>query len=332
MATQPPTPVFLFSLPRSGSTLLQRILAAHPDVATSSEPWVLLPLIMSRRPGAVYATYRHEDAVRAIDDFSNSLSGGASSFDRALRDFVLELYRRSASEAVRYFVDKTPRYHLIADELMHLFPEAKCIFLWRNPLSVASSLIRTWGHGRWNLFRHEVDLDTGLMNLVASYRAHESDVLALQYEELVENPVVVTHRAFEYLELDFHPEVLESFADVSLSGGMGDKTGVKYGASISVDSKDTWPEQVTSSLRKAWLGRYVDRIGQEALATMGYQKEAILESLKNVQTGNRTFFDDLARLVYGNVYRRFDDLVEWRSRRYLQSLGGSPTQHLTCLS
>src|SRR5919107_2181016 len=40
-----PTPLFLLSLPRSGSTLAQRILAAHGGIATTSEPWILLPYL-----------------------------------------------------------------------------------------------------------------------------------------------------------------------------------------------------------------------------------------------------------------------------------------------
>jgi hypothetical protein len=43
-----PTPLFLLSLPRSGSTLAQRILAAHGGIATTSEPWILLPYLYVR--------------------------------------------------------------------------------------------------------------------------------------------------------------------------------------------------------------------------------------------------------------------------------------------
>jgi hypothetical protein len=40
-----PTPIFLLLLPCSGSTLAQRILAAHEGIATTSEPWILLPYL-----------------------------------------------------------------------------------------------------------------------------------------------------------------------------------------------------------------------------------------------------------------------------------------------
>ena len=328
---QSPTPVFVFSLPRSGSTLLQKILAAHPRVATSSEPWILLPLIMARRPGAAYAIYRHEDAVRAMDEFSRSLVGGRAAFDRALHDFVIDLYRRASPGDVSYFVDKTPRYHLIADEVIHLFPEAKFIFLWRNPLSVAASMIRTWGSGHWNLFRHRVDLEIGLPHLVETYRAHKSEVVAVRYEDLVEEPVSVTERVFRYLDLDFRAEVLQEFADVTLRGGMGDTTGIMYGAKISQSSTDAWPTVVTSSLRKAWLRRYIDTIGKDALATMGYERDSLLESLRAVDTSNRTLADDVLRMAYGVGYRNFDRLVEWRSRRYLRNTRGHVPEVNSCV-
>lgn len=59
------TPLFLFSLPRSGSTLAQRMLAAHPAVATVTEPWILLPFLYARKEEGVYAEYRH-DHLRPI--------------------------------------------------------------------------------------------------------------------------------------------------------------------------------------------------------------------------------------------------------------------------
>ncbi|MBA3701438.1 MAG: sulfotransferase [Rubrobacteraceae bacterium] len=43
------TPLFLLSLPRSGSTLAQRFLAAHDAIATASEPWILLPYFYTLR-------------------------------------------------------------------------------------------------------------------------------------------------------------------------------------------------------------------------------------------------------------------------------------------
>jgi hypothetical protein len=61
--------IFVFSLPRTGSTLLQRIIATQPDVATASEPWILIPYLYTLRENGVYAEYGHRMMVRAVEDF-----------------------------------------------------------------------------------------------------------------------------------------------------------------------------------------------------------------------------------------------------------------------
>ena len=127
---------------------------------------------------------------------------------------------------------------------MHLFPQAKFIFLWRNPISVSSSIIRTWGKGNWNLFRYRIDLEHGPHNLVETYRAHAETAIAIQYEQLVRDPQSVSKRLFEYLELDYQSEVPDGFEGVELKGSMGDRTGMRYGASISTDSLTAWSEML----------------------------------------------------------------------------------------
>ena len=62
------------------------MLSVHPEIATTAEPWFLLPLLYSvRRPG-VYAEYGHRTAVRAIDDFSARSSAGSEAYLEEVRD------------------------------------------------------------------------------------------------------------------------------------------------------------------------------------------------------------------------------------------------------
>ena len=39
-----------------------------------------------------------------------------------------------------------------------MFPDAKVIFLWRNPLAVVASIVETWTKGKWNVDRWQGDL------------------------------------------------------------------------------------------------------------------------------------------------------------------------------
>lgn len=83
------TPVFLFSLPRAGSTLVQRILASHPAIAATAEPWFLLPLLSTYANIEVSAEYVHRAAKAGISDFVNTLPQGFDTYAEELREFVL---------------------------------------------------------------------------------------------------------------------------------------------------------------------------------------------------------------------------------------------------
>lgn len=79
--------IFIASQPRSGSTLLQSVLSNKSHVATTSEPWFLLPLLSMFDPDRVSAYYNHKLAVRAISDFTSKI-GRSEVFDKAVRNFA----------------------------------------------------------------------------------------------------------------------------------------------------------------------------------------------------------------------------------------------------
>ena len=126
--------IFLISLPRSGSTLLQRILGGHPDIATLAEPWVMLhPLYALKRAG-IETEYDAVLAREALDDFLGQIDGGETAYVEGVRRFAGDLYARAlARQGKRLFLDKTPRYYRIIPELRQVFPRAKFIILLRNP-------------------------------------------------------------------------------------------------------------------------------------------------------------------------------------------------------
>src|SRR5438309_4568144 len=99
-------PIFIFSVSRSGSTLVQRVIAAHEGVATASEPWLLLPHAYALRPDGVRAEYFHPLMARALQDFCATLPDGVEDYRRGIREFALGLYQRAAGDGARYFLDK----------------------------------------------------------------------------------------------------------------------------------------------------------------------------------------------------------------------------------
>ena len=72
-----PQLLFLISPPRSGSTMLQRMLASHSQIHTHPEPHLLTPLHYLGYYATVDAApYDHVNAARALREFTEELPGG----------------------------------------------------------------------------------------------------------------------------------------------------------------------------------------------------------------------------------------------------------------
>lgn len=293
------TPIFLLSLPRSGSTLAQRVLAAHPQIATTAEPWILLPHLYATRERGIAAEYTQPIAARAIGEFVHALPEGERDYRQALHDFVIDLYTRAAGDGATYFLDKTPRYHYVVEDLFETFPEARVVFLWRNPLAIVASIVETWTKGRWNVDRWQGDL-RGIAPLVDAYGAHRETTVAVRYEELVSRPLDTWPSIFAHLGLPFDEALLARFSDVSLEGSMGDPTGVHRYTTISDDSLEKWRTTLANPYRKRWCREYLRWIGPDRLALMGYDLDDLLAQIDEIGDSPRSVASDA---VHGGYWR-----------------------------
>jgi sulfotransferase family protein len=288
-------PIFVFSVSRSGSTLVQRIIAAHEGVATASEPWLLLPYAYTLRASGVDAEYVHPLMVEAIADFCDELPGGSGDYRAELRECALRLYEKAAGAHARHFLDKSPPYCLVAAEIMDLFPEAKFVFLWRNPLSIVASVIRTWGP--WSPTLFQADLFTGLPRLVAAYEQGAPRAYAVRFEDLVAGDQDRWRTLMSYLEIEFEPDALQRFAQVELNGRMGDPVGVKRYSTLSSEPSQKWKSTLANPLRRAWCRRYLSYLGSQRLSVMGYDLAQILAELDAQPASMDALLPDLGHLL-----------------------------------
>jgi len=300
------TPVFIFSLPRAGSTLLQRMVAAHPDVATSSEPWLLLPLMdMLQHREQTFTTYGHGMAVTAIREFVNEMDGDVTAFHEEMREFIYRLYRHAAKNGEHYFLDKTPRYHSICKQIIQLFPDAKFIFLFRHPLAVVASMLETFADGKWYLYGNRVDLYDGLAALTEGYSEYRDWVLKVNYENLLLDPASEMKRIFAYLGMTTESEAWRHFHEVEIRGHMKDPTGIGQYKDISTEPLNKWTTTFGNVYRIRWARRYIEWIGSERLHIMGYDADLLTAELDAVPTLYTGIAGDIARSLYG----------EWRTRQ-----------------
>ncbi len=263
------SPVFIFSLPRSGSTLLQRIIVSTGQVASTSEPWMLLPFVYANKKDGLLSRYWHNYAVKGFGEFVAGLPGGEDDYRAELRHFVLSLYEKRSQDK-KYFLDKTPRYHLICEDIYKIFPEAKIIVLWRNPLAVVASILSSWCKNRWKISLFKVDTIDGLSGLLSFCKNNGDNIHKIKYEDLALNPEAVIQGICSYLEIEYDSRCLEDFGKVKLDGSLGDKTGVKKYQVLSPDSIDSWVHGFDNHLRLRWASRYLKSLGAENLKTMGY--------------------------------------------------------------
>ena len=309
-------PIFVFSITRSGSTLVQRVIAAHDGVATVSEPWLLLPYLYTLRTEGVVAEYTHPLMVEAVEDFCGELPGGAEDYRSELRDFVLRLYQRAAGDGARFFLDKSPPYYFIADDIIRLFPEGKFVFLWRNPLSIVASIIETWQQGHWHPTAFREDLFIGLPRLVSAYLAHRDRVHSIRFEDLVNGDKGPWKSLMDYLEIEFDTNALDRFSNVKLNGRMGDQIGVRQYSKLSTEPTQKWTQTIHNPLRKAWCDRYLRFLGEERLAAMGYERDRLLDELSSQPLRFSSLLADLSRFA-GDVAK---EPVRARARRH--GIGG----------
>lgn len=306
----PIRPIFIFSLPRAGSTLLQRVIATHSGISTASEPWILLPQFYALRQEGFQAEYGHVTAARALEDFCAILPRTRQGYLDEVREFALRLYRKAAEPRAQYFLDKTPRYHLVVEEIIPLFPDGRFVFLWRNPLAVVASIVETWG----GLKRFEIDLYTGLTNLVSAAQRFDDQVLALRYEDLLSEPERELDRISTYLGLELGGKAISEFAEVSLGGRMGDKTGrFKYRA-LSTEPLHKYRVALSNPLLKNWCHGYIKWIGEARLSTMGYSLSELEAELAGIHPDVVRLCRDMARGIRRRVRRKAARIVRPRPK------------------
>lgn len=225
----------------------------------------------------------HQTQHDAIVDFLAQHPNGQAIFDEAARAFAHTLYENVVAETdSRYFLDKTPRYTLISNDILRAFPDAKFIALVRHPLSIAASVFSTWNKAYWNPAKHHADFYTGMEKLALALEKNEKIILKVSYEDLVSAPEEVVNRICRFLEIEFEPSVLTDFAKTRFEGRMGDPTGVARYSSISSESLSSWRLHCRGFVRKFWLRRWIRKIGQQRLNTLGYDESQLLNDIANL--------------------------------------------------
>lgn len=197
-------PIFIFGLPRTGTTLVERILSSHPDVFAAGEltHFALAMKQAARTPGP-YVLDRDTLAAASHLDFA--------ALGRCYIDST-----RPRTGRTRRFIDKMPLNFFYAGFIHRALPRARLICLRRNALDTCLSNYRQLFATSFSYYNYAYDLlDIGRYYqqfdaLMRHWRESMPDTfLEVQYEHVVENLEREARRILEFCGLSYRPEVLD---------------------------------------------------------------------------------------------------------------------------
>src|SRR5207253_2197228 len=217
--------IFLIGAPRSGTTLLARMMGTHSAIYQRAEPHLITPIAHLGFYGSVQkAPYDPVNAEQAIHELVADLPRGEEDYLDALRAYTDTLYGRMLATAPgkRFFLDKTPAYALVLPFLTKLYPKAHYVVLTRHPLAVLSSWVESFFDGDYRVaLDHNPLLARYVPALARMLREKPVPFAHVRYEELVRDPETHFRRVCDHLGIPFEAEAIaygERGADALCSG------------------------------------------------------------------------------------------------------------------
>jgi len=251
-AADPKAHVFLVGFPRSGTTLLENVLAAHPDVVSLEEKECFAPdtLDYLMVPDGLerLARITPEEAVRQREHYWSAAR------------------THGAEVRGKVFIDKMPLRSVALPAIAKLFPDAQVLFARRDPRDVVLSCFRR----RFGMNRSMFQLLTldgaaayydAVMKLSEIYRQllplpqHE-----VRYESLVDDLEGTTRAVCDFLGLQWTEEMM-NFAARATTRGISTPSAAQVARGLNRDGQGAWRRYLDEMapilpLLEPWVSRF----------------------------------------------------------------------------
>jgi hypothetical protein len=182
-------PVFILCSVRSGSTLLRMILNSHSELYAPHE------LHLSQLKVTMGNRY--------VTDAMTELGWTEQELTHLLWDRVLDA--ALARSGKRTLVEKTPHHAFMWSRIARCWPDARFIFLLRDPAAICDS----WHRARPRQTRGELLERVGKYTGAVQAARRTLPGHTIRYEDLVADPEAQVRRVCEYLRVPFEPGMIE---------------------------------------------------------------------------------------------------------------------------
>jgi Flp pilus assembly protein TadD len=187
-------PILVVGVPRSGTTLVERILAASPDVASGGELKMLRLACLGFSP----------PSPASVQAFVDRSGGEVQAWASVAQTYVARLQERfGRADGV---VDKGLVNYLYVGALALALPEARVVYMRRNPIDVAWSCFRRRFHDglAWS---YHFEALAAFLRVYSEICDHwrgllPGRILTVDFEQLVTRPEAETARLFEFVGIE----------------------------------------------------------------------------------------------------------------------------------
>ena len=193
-------PIFIVGLPRTGTTLVDRILSSHPDIVSAGELNTFAGLVKARA-GSSSNLVLDEETLRNAVDADLADIGHA---------YIAET-KRLARGADR-FTDKMPLNFFYVALIHRALPNARIVALRRDSVDSCLSNFRQLFATGFSYYNYSLDIDDtatyykGFDQLLAVWRQHmpPSRYVEMRYEDIVHDQENQTRKLLEFCELSWN--------------------------------------------------------------------------------------------------------------------------------
>ncbi len=193
-------PIFIVGMPRSGTTLVEQILASHPGVYAGGELEFFADASV-RLPERLGGTKPYPECVSALD---------AATVDSLCSAYLADLRERMGE--ARRFTDKNPFNFAHLGLIMLAFPNARVIHCRREPMDLALSIYFQHFARRHDFaysFADIAEYHRQYQQLMAHWHAvFPGRILDLRYEDLVADLETTARTMLDYLDLHWDERCL----------------------------------------------------------------------------------------------------------------------------
>jgi len=202
-------PIFIVGLPRTGTSLVEKILAAHDDVVPGGELRDFEFILKKMLPQNSKA-----NLVEQIADYASDFD-----YESIAEEYIDRVkYRTSAEYA---FTDKMPINALYAGLIHKALPSAKIIIIQRNPMDSCYSMYKHLFAGRRFPFSYNLNALAEYFIVFQKLMNHwistipSSDLLSFSYEELINDPQSSIQSLLSFCNLSWQDQCLEFYKQKS---------------------------------------------------------------------------------------------------------------------